>query len=161
MAESEHYIITIRDERAKEKKQTTAKTMAGDTNDERGDQTSIPPSIAKIASFGYAVSVVDSYVSMALNTVDLRTGNSTFQQKVNFYHQSTRKALDIAANVVTAGSLFGAAGAVVAGLGLSVTGIVDMANNVNTYSMEKQLESYALEMTNIRAGTLGNRGGTR
>lgn len=117
---------------------------------------------AKAAVSTYGIKqIADSYISYNLSIVNLRTGASEFQQRLQFaYSEGSQLASSIGA-IAMGGVVGGAPGAAAAAIGVTVsylTKFIGWAQNERTIQMQQNLEGISIGMANIRAGVSGRRG---
>ena len=104
--------------------------------------------------------IADSYISFEVSNVNLKTGASEFQQRLQFvYNEGSQAASSVGA--VAMGFIMGGpagAGIAAAGVGLSyLMKFIGWQQNSVRLDLEQNLENVSIGMANIRAGTAGRR----
>ena len=141
-----------------QKPRSTAQTDGGNVKTERKEGKAI---VSKMAVAGFALGVVDTVASRYTQTVDIRTGNTTYQQKVNFVQSSAKKLASFGLSVAMGSAIAGLPGAIVGGVMNATMTALNYSNEINRFNIQRELEAYSISAQNIRAGALGNRGGAR
>lgn len=118
----------------------------------------------KVMAYTGMKQIAESYIAYRISTVNLRTGASEFQQKLQFaYNEGSQLAGSIGA-VFMGGIIGGIPGAVTAAAGVGLTYLMKLigwAQNYNTIRTQENLEDVSIGMANIRAGVSGRRGRTQ
>lgn len=115
----------------------------------------------KVMAYTGAKQIADSVISYRISTVNLRTGASEFQQKLQFAYSEGSQAASSIGSIVMGGILGGPQGAALAaaGVGLSyLMKFIGWGQNERTLQMQQGLEDVSINMANIRAGVSGRRG---
>lgn len=111
------------------------------------------------ATLNYAERVADKVISTTLSTIDLRTGHSQLQERMQFAYGIAKQGFDTVVNMAMAGSMFGAVGV---GLG-AVVGItdtlIDIAQKQQIINANRSVENTSIYLNRIRAGAGQDRTG--
>lgn len=154
------YTVVIKDERdTEEEKKKTASTPSGSADPKSDTNVKLPPQLRKVASIGFAINALDTVASFRINTVELRTGNSTYQARATAMHDIAKGVVNSGMTMLGAFAAFGPIGAAVAGVSMATTAMIQHAREVQQYNIRSAINSYEVELANIRAGAYGNRGG--
>ena len=95
---------------------------------------------------------VDQIVTQQISTINLRTGASEQQQRIEFGYQIGKSIYGVVKNVAI-GALTGGWVGVVAGLGLSaISSFINYENKAQQLNWQGQLEDVSLRGMTIRAG---------
>ena len=161
------YVITIKTDSQSSQNSNAgiAPTLSGEqiegsqkTDDSFADFAKKLNSLKNVAPVAYALKYADLAVTTEINRVELRTGHSTLQEKLNYEYSMTK-------SVVTAGA------AIVGGLLtqnylVAIAGAMSLVNiGVQQHIAEqnlniaRQVEGIGIEQANIRAGSGGGRYG--
>lgn len=155
------YTVLIKDERAKqEEKKKIASTPNGSAEKKSDDNVKLPPQLRKVASVEFAVSVADTALSFRTSTVELRTGNSTYQARATAMHQSAKGIVNAGMTIFGVSAAFGPVGAVTAAVGIGANAMLQYAIETEQYRIRETVNTYEVQQANIRAGAYGNRGGS-
>lgn len=158
-----NYIITIKTEGDTE---STPKSVASNSGGEDiqekqpGGFSDFTKStkVARNVATMYALKYADLAVTTKINRVELRTGNSTLQQRIS-YEYSMSKSIALSSMAIIGGALTKNPVAVIAGVAsLADIGIQAKIAQENI-NIARQVEGVGLEMANIRAGANGGRSG--
>ena len=114
----------------------------------------------KLMAYTGIKQIADSYISFEVSNVNLKTGASEFQQRLQFvYNEGSQAASSVGA--VAMGFIMGGpagAGIAAAGVGLSyLMKFIGWQQNSVRLDLEQNLENVSIGMANIRAGTAGRR----
>lgn len=109
-----------------------------------------------VAGYGIASQVAQKVVASYVNTVELRTGQQLYQERLQFVSGIASRV----GSMAIAGAVFGGAGGALAGaaIGLAMQGVDYLVEEVRL-DRAKQVERIGLDRAAIRAGAGGNRGG--
>lgn len=115
----------------------------------------------KVMAYTGIKQIADSYISYEISQVNLRTGASEFQQRLQFaYSEGSQLASSIGA-IAMGGIMGGVPGAALAAAGVGLTYLmkfIGWGQNANTLRTQQNLEDISIGMANIRAGVSGRRG---
>ena len=92
------------------------------------------------------------------NRVGVRTGNVTYQERINYAYSTAKKAVMIG-SVIVGGAMTGNVLAVAAGIGSAVSWGVDIAVAQDQLNLQRSVENIGISQANIRAGAGGDRSG--
>ena len=114
--------------------------------------------IKKFAPVAYALKYADLAIATEINRVELRTGHSTLQEKLN-YEYSMAKRIAGAGATILGGILTGNPLVAVAGAMSLVNTGVQIAIAEENIRIAREVEGIGIEQANIRAGSGGGRYG--
>ena len=120
----------------------------------------INPRRAAIASYGIAKQVANTLYTHHVNTVELRTGNSEYQQRLQFHKDIMDRSVNILESIA-AGAIIGGGvpGALIgAATSISMMGI-QVAQNSDRIITQQSLENISIGLANVRAGAMEDRQG--
>lgn len=158
MSEREYVFIIKKEDATTEEKETP---VAGENSVQRQppaetSEKSSGSSKAVGATFA-AISTVESFVvpvvNHEINRVELATGSHEYSQKIQFGMQVGQSVFDVGKTVV-AGALVG--GGVGALIGLVLGGakqLMNLAMNIDTFNLKRDLEAETINRNIRRAGT--------
>ena len=159
-----NYIITIKSEGEAPKEKKVASTQTGDRVDKPDSQNGFDSfmktanTIRKSAPVGYALRYADLAITTKINRVELRTGSSTLQERIDFNYSMGKKLAASGAAIIgglaTQNYLVAAAGV----MSLVSTG-VNYAIAAENLAIASSVENIGIQMANIRAGANGGRNG--
>lgn len=110
----------------------------------------------KSAPAMFALKGIDNVVTTWINTVELRTGNSTLQQQMQWKY-STAKQLGGAAISIAAGIATGNPALIIGGVMAGVNYAKNIAISQYEINLQRQVENIGIGLANIRAGSGGDR----
>ena len=159
MDDSRTYTIIIKDETS-EKRRTTASPAS--TEEKQSDGLTLEQ-IKKLAPVGFAVGAFKKVVSNEINKVELRTGQSELQQRLQFNYSVASGVVGLGLTAMAGAKIGGAIGAVVAvGFSLANTSM-DLINKQQTINLQRQNEviNRQLMLNRMGSGYRYNGGGLR
>ena len=110
-----------------------------------------------VAAYGYAKKAAGTIVASYVDTVELRTGQSQYQKKLQVASSLTSQIWGFGESIALGAATGGPVGAVIAG-SLSVASYaINRTKEEMRLSMEESLESVSLSQARIRAGAGGSR----
>jgi hypothetical protein len=119
----------------------------------------ISPRKAAIASYGIAKQIINSVYTHQVNTTELRTGNSEYQQRLQFHKDLMDRAFNLGESLVAGFMLGGGVGALI-GAATSVTMMgVQIAQKADRIATQQSVENISIGLADVRAGAMGDRQG--
>lgn len=106
--------------------------------------------------------IADSVISYNISTVSMRTGESEYQQKLQFAYSEGMQLASSAGAIAMGAVMGGPAGAAVAAVGVGLSYVmkaIGWAQNANTIQIAENQEDISIQMQTVRAGALGRRNG--
>lgn len=117
----------------------------------------VPGVLKRLAPAAIAMQIGRTIVNGELNRVELRTGYSTLQERLNFAVTNGTRLL----TSVMAGAAFGPVGAIAGGaVYMLSTGLSIWQSQLNI-DINRSIEDINIGMANVRAGAGGDRSGQR
>lgn len=158
MAKNE-YVILIKNETGSSGKSTTAKTPKSQDKQEPNSSKELKKGVLKGISYvKIAENFADKIVQYNFSTISLRTGQTHYQQKLQFRKDVIKSTADTLIYSVLAGALTG--NIAVAGFGIlagAASSMIDIVQKQNTIDIKRQVENQTINRNNIRAGASGSR----
>lgn len=114
----------------------------------------------KVVAYTGAKQIANSLISYDISTVNLRSGQAEYQQKLQFIYSESSKALSSLGSIGMGAVLGGPAGAAVAAAGVALSYImkfIGWGQNAARLQTEQNLENVSLGFASIRAGITGRR----
>lgn len=96
-------------------------------------------------------------INYRVSLVELTSGSREMQEKANFINQLTQKGVGLAESVAAGALLGGGPGALVGALVGVTSSVIGVSQKVSTYMIKDSLENYSIEMSRVRASSLGSR----
>ena len=160
-----NYIITIRHEGGSGGSGGTspgvAPTVSGEsaTGEENviGSIWNRATKITKLAPIAYSLKMLDSIATREGNRVELRTGHSTYQERISWSYGVAKRALSTGALLIggiATNNPLAISGAVIS----TIFQEVEVAQAAQDIRISRAVESVGIDMANIRAGSYGDRG---
>ena len=157
MSEREYVFIIKNEDVTTEKKETP---VAGENNVQRqpSAETNEKAGVSKTAGVAFAaVSTVESFVvpvvNHEINKVELATGSREYSQRVQFGMQVGQSVFDVGKSVAAGAFVGGGYGALI---GLVLGGarqLMNLAMNIDTFNLKRDLEAETINRNIRRAGT--------
>ena len=157
MSEREYVFIIKNEDATTEKKETP---VAGENNVQRqpSAESNEKAGVSKTAGVAFAaVSTVESFVvpvvNHEINKVELATGSREYSQRVQFGMQVGQSVFDVGKSVAAGAFVGGGYGALV---GLVLGGarqLMNLAMNIDTFNLKRDLEAETINRNIRRAGT--------
>ncbi len=121
-------------------------------------ERSLEKGLKGLVSFGAVKSTAQNLVNLQTRTIELRTGASEFEQKLQLINDSIFQGIG-AGGLIFAGAKTGNLPAVLIGLGASlVDKLFSIYARQREINIKQNLEDVSIRMSNIRAGVGGRRG---
>lgn len=134
--------------------QDTPQKPKGTNND------GISPRKAAMASYGIAKQVINSVYTHQVNTTELRTGNSEYQQRLQFHKEIMDRAFGIGESIAMGAILGGGVPGALIGAATSVTMMgVQIAQKADRIATQQSVENISIGLADVRAGAMGDRQG--
>ena len=118
------------------------------------------------AAYGITKRLVDKGVAHYVNTIELRTGQQLYQERMQFFTNAAQRIWSIGEAAAIGAMAGGPVGAVVGAATSALSQISQIFNAALDYSFEqdrlnmaRQVEQIGLTQAAIRAGAAGSRGG--
>lgn len=147
------YVITIKTEGG-EGDSGIAKNQNGeDVGKNKKRKKEVSAKQLLVAGGGYALRLADTVITTEINRVSLRTGHSTYQQKIS-YHYNTGKRILTSAAMIAHGAITGNPLTALAGTASILNMGMQYAIARENLDIAKSVESVGLGMANIRAGSV-------
>lgn len=157
MSEREYVFIIKNEDVTTEKKETP---VAGENNVQRqpSAESNEKAGVSKTAGVAFAaVSTVESFVvpvvNHEINKVELATGSREYSQRVQFGMQVGQSVFDVGKSIAAGAFVGGGYGALV---GLVLGGarqLMNLAMNIDTFNLKRDLEAETINRNIRRAGT--------
>lgn len=129
---------------------------SGQQSSQGGSATAM--AIANVA-FNQVKRMTVNEINYQVSTVQLRTGSSLQQQKLNFAIQQATEAVGFiamtAVGIATANPL-----AIVSALMIPVNKALEIDRKQRTIDLQSSIENQSIQRQTVRAGTRGSRGGS-
>ena len=116
----------------------------------------------KVVAFTGIKQIADSVISYQISTVELRTGATEYQQKLQFAYSEGAQALSSVATIGMGFAMGGPVGGAVAAVGVGISYVmkfIGWIQNENTIQLKGDREDISIQMAMIRAGVSGRRNG--
>ena len=157
MSEREYVFVIKNEDATTEKKETP---VAGENSVQRqpSAESKEKAGVSKTAGVAFAaVSTVESFVvpvvNHEINKVELATGSREYSQRVQFGMQVGQSVFDVGKTVAAGAFVGGGYGALV---GLVLGGarqLMNLAMNIDTFNLKRDLEAETINRNIRRAGT--------
>ena len=157
MSEREYVFIIKNEDATTEKKETP---VAGENNVQRqpSAESNEKAGVSKTAGVAFAaVSTVESFVvpvvNHEINKVELATGSREYSQRVQFGMQVGQSVFDVGKSIAAGAFVGGGYGALI---GLVLGGarqLMNLAMNIDTFNLKRDLEAETINRNIRRAGT--------
>ena len=157
MSEREYVFIIKNEDASTEKKETP---VAGENNVQRqpSAESNEKAGVSKTAGVAFAaVSTVESFVvpvvNHEINKVELATGSREYSQRVQFGMQVGQSVFDVGKSIAAGAFVGGGYGALI---GLVLGGarqLMNLAMNIDTFNLKRDLEAETINRNIRRAGT--------
>ena len=157
MSEREYVFIIKNEDATTEKKETP---VAGENNVQRqpSAESNEKAGVSKTAGVAFAaVSTVESFVvpvvNHEINKVELATGSREYSQRVQFGMQVGQSVFDVGKSSAAGAFVGGGYGALI---GLVLGGarqLMNLAMNIDTFNLKRDLEAETINRNVRRAGT--------
>ena len=146
------YVITIKTE-GSDGESGVAKNQNGeDVGKNKKKKREVKPQEVVMAGVGYALRFADTVITSEINRVSLRTGHSTYQQRISWQYNTGKRLL--AAGISMAVGAFTNPFVAVAGAASILNMGMQYAIAEENLNIAKSVESVGLGMANIRAGSV-------
>lgn len=152
--ENNSYVITIKNETSRKKKNPVAGNNSEATeNGGAQAENDRKAAIAKgLVVYHTAKSFVNQVVSHNVSTVSLRTGSEELQEKISFAYEIGQKAFGFVESVAIGALVGNVPGAVIGGVLSAAHTAISYAQKAETISLQRSVESMSLRNMQIRAG---------
>ena len=157
MSEREYVFVIKNEDATTEKKETP---VAGEHNVQRqpSAESNEKAGVSKTAGVAFAaVSTVESFVvpvvNHEINKVELATGSREYSQRVQFGMQVGQSVFDVGKSIAAGAFVGGGYGALI---GLVLGGarqLMNLAMNIDTFNLKRDLEAETINRNIRRAGT--------
>ena len=157
MSEREYVFVIKNEDASTEKKETP---VAGEHNVQRqpSAESNEKAGVSKTAGVAFAaVSTVESFVvpvvNHEINKVELATGSREYSQRVQFGMQVGQSVFDVGKSIAAGAFVGGGYGALI---GLVLGGarqLMNLAMNIDTFNLKRDLEAETINRNIRRAGT--------
>ena len=157
MSEREYVFVIKNEDATTEKKETP---VAGENNVQRqpSAESNEKAGVSKTAGVVFAaVSTVESFVvpvvNHEINKVELATGSREYSQRVQFGMQVGQSVFDVGKSIAAGAFVGGGYGALI---GLVLGGarqLMNLAMNIDTFNLKRDLEAETINRNIRRAGT--------
>ena len=146
------------------------KEQANNLNAQKGHGVAISPNSENSGGFGLSSKQIKSMgIATAkvafnkahtryINQVGVRTGNTTYQEKLSYTYSTAKRALNIV-GMLGAGAITGNPMFIFAGVTSAVSWAVDLSIAQEQINLERAVENIGISQANIRAGSGGDRSG--
>lgn len=115
--------------------------------------------VKKYASLSYAVHIADKVVSNRIGTIELRTGRTEMQQRMEFAYGATKRVVGMGATIATGAMVGGGVGAVVGAIIGVTESLFDIGLRQNEIDIKRRNEDVSIYLNRIRAGAGQDRTG--
>lgn len=157
MSEREYVFIIKNEDASTEKKETP---VAGENNVQRQPpaESKEKAGVSKTAGVVFAaVSTVESFVvpvvNHEINKVELATGSREYSQRVQFGMQVGQSVFDVGKSVAAGAFVGGGYGALVGLVLGAARQLMNLAMNIDTFNLKRDLEAETINRNIRRAGT--------
>ena len=123
------------------------------------DDTLSVSKVLKSSAVGHGLSIVNRVVTNDINKISVKTGATTYQQKLSFRYSQIRGLASSLASIAFAGSIAGIHGAVLSAAYSTASSLLSYAQQMQAINLDNSLESVGISQALIRAGANGNRDG--
>lgn len=154
------YVITIKGEGGQgsgNKSKTGASKKNGVAPSADGSSSGEFKKLGGLAVAG-AVAIANKVVTTAINRVGITTGQTTFQERLNYTYNAAMRVTAIG-GAILGGIATGNYLAAIAGAASAVSWGVEVAVADMNIQTERRVESISIRQANIRAGSSGDRNG--
>ena len=107
---------------------------------------------ALVAYDKFVAPFIETAIHQQVSTIELRTGASELQQRIEFGLGVAKQAGGLVTSVLAGFAVGNLPGAIIGGLISGITTVINYANKVRTLRLEENLESITLRGLNTRAG---------
>lgn len=114
----------------------------------------------KVMAYTGIKQIADSVISYQISTVELKTGATEYQQKLQFAYSEGAQALSSVATIGMGFAMGGPVGGAVAAVGVGISYVmkfIGWAQNAARLETEQNLESISIGFASTRAGVSGRR----
>ena len=151
------YVIKIQNETSGKKSPIAGSNNSGSSKSEKaqatvGQERAQSALKAIVAYNKFIAPFVDSAVERELGTIELRTGASELQQRVNFGRSIAKQVGGLATSVIAGYAVGNLPGAIIGGLISVATTAMNYSNRQNVLNLNRNLEDITISGRNIRAG---------
>ena len=154
-----NYVITIKGDGVGGQLDTNGVAPSPSVATSEKDSTVKVPSVfRKIAPAAIAMQIGRSVIQGELSRVELRTGYSTLQERINF---AMSKGQMLLGGIIGGATVGGPVGAVVGGMTVMLGQAIEFTQNQITLDLNRSIENISIGMANVRAGAGGDRTGQR
>ena len=137
---------------------TNGVAPSGGVTAERSTDTRVPSMLKRVAPAAIAGQIAKTVIRGELHRVEVRTGFSTAQERLNF---AVSKAAGIATPIIAGAMTAGPAGAIIGG-GLAIFNeALQYSQAKETYNLNRTIENISIGMADVRAGAGGDRTGQK
>ena len=157
MSEREYVFIIKNEDVTTEKKETP---VAGENNVQRqpSAESNEKAGVSKTAGVVFAaVSTVESFVvpvvNHEINKVELATGSREYSQRVQFGMQVGQSVFDVGKSIAAGAFVGGGYGALVGLVLGAARQLMNLAMNIDTFNLKRDLEAETINRNIRRAGT--------
>lgn len=151
----EEYRIVITDETAESASPIAGTQADGSAKPKETDKDSAVKNAAKgyVAGKKFIAPFIDQVISYQISTVALRTGNTDRQQRFQYTYNIGKRAFSAVESTVVGGLASGSWIGAVVGLALNLTSTaISLAQQVERFNLQRNIENNAIGLMNIRAG---------
>lgn len=120
--------------------------------------------VKQMVSFAAVKSTADQLINYHIGTVSLRTGATEYEQRSSVVYSTVSQTVGAVGSLIMGGIMGGPAGLAVAAIGIAASGIqklIGITQKENTLRLQESVENVSISMQNVRAGTVGRRGGNQ
>ena len=157
MSEREYVFVIKNEDATTEKKETP---VAGENNVQRqpSAESNEKAGVSKTAGVAFAaVSTVESFVvpvvNHEINKVELATGSREYSQRVQFGMQVGQSVFDVGKSVAAGAFVGGGYGALIGLVLGAARQLMNLAMNIDTFNLKRDLEAETINRNIRRAGT--------
>lgn len=155
------YEIILRNKTSDAGSSSSAASPRGNTKKTVPDTA--PPPIRQLAgmgaAYGIAKSAMSKIVTHTINTVSLRTGQTEYQQRLQFQYEIASRGFNILESVVVGAMVGNAPGAILGAATSLGSALHDLYNRSDTLRISRNLENISIGLADIRAGARADRQG--
>lgn len=139
---------------------SVASSNSGESLSPFGQFVKDAKAVMAMAPVSYAMKYADLAVTTAINRVELRTGNSIQQQKIEYAYSTTKQLVSAAGSIIYGVASQNYVAAVAGAMSLVGMGVKAGIEEYNL-NIHHAIENVSIRMANVRAGAGGERNGTK
>ena len=155
---NEYHLYIHVDEKEKETESPVSNSSAEKKKDNAITKDAAQKVGAAVAIYKTAKGFAQQLITHQVSTIELRTGASEYQQKMQFMYNIGNSALGILESIALGAAVGGGAPGALVGALVGIAGqAISYAQAQNVIDLNRTLESMTITQNNVRAGTANRR----